>query len=459
MSTKPWPTTNYKIAQLFLDDNNVRLDLAGTSASQDALIHDLFVNQDAYSVAESIAKNGLFIHELPIVTIEGSKTVVLEGNRRIAALKALQQPALVPSYSQKLEALRKASPFLPILDIDTKVAPDRKSALPVLAAIHTSQNRKSWATLRQAYFYYAQIKSKSTTLPKLIASYPTVDVPRFVKMWEMHGIASRLDFDTNEDAIKVQDQQNFPISTLERLYESDSFQKHLKIQFKANGQVQLQGKEQEFKSAFKQVLQDIVRGVVTSRTINSLPQLNSYVATLPAVSIKSGKAVGAAAIKTSKKSPRAKIDRFLAPKDLKCTLPYPAIRRVLHELQQLEFNKTPNAGHDLLRSFLECSFKAYFAHIGQTIPAAGKFVTLADVLSFAEKHFESLKAVNPKVRPLIQAVKIIRQSAGNTTNNYLFSDDFLNALNHSHAVFSTGPQVRAAWDQMEPIFRYILDPK
>jgi hypothetical protein len=96
--------------------------------------------------------------------------------------------------------------------------------------------------------------------------------------------------------------------------------------------------------------------------------------------------------------------------------------------------------------------KAYFDHKEIALTPAkgnsGEFVFLKDVLLAAERHFAKEK------RALVQAIKVIQ---GNS--NYQFSQDFLNSINHNHTVFSNGKQVKDAWDQMQPILEFVLDPK
>jgi hypothetical protein len=75
-----WPRQRARIAELFLDPLNIRLEVP-VQASQQSLINDLFLNENAMQVLESIAQNGFFPDELPVVVKERGKLVVMEGNR------------------------------------------------------------------------------------------------------------------------------------------------------------------------------------------------------------------------------------------------------------------------------------------------------------------------------------------------------------------------------------------
>ena len=91
----------------------------------------------------------------------------------------------------------------------------------------------------------------------------------------------------------------------------------------------------------------------------------------------------------------------IAPKDIQFSLQSPAIRRVLIELQEIDYHKFPNATHDLLRSFLECSLKDYFTQIGNPVkPSSGKpYVYLDNVLEEFKKKMDTEKTLSfPKLR-------------------------------------------------------------
>lgn len=103
-----------------------------------------------------------------------------------------------------------------------------------------------------------------------------------------------------------------------------------------------------------------------------------------------------------------------------------------------------------MRSFLECSLKAYFEETGKEIgPRRGQYVTLDRVL---RKFLAEMKG--DKNQTLAQVTERILGNSGMTA----YSAQFLNATNHNPDVFVTPEEVEIAMDAMLPIFRYILDP-
>ena len=81
---------------LSLDSKNPRLLQygIGTKASQNEIIEDLWEHMAVDEVAMSIAADGYWNHEHLFVIKEGKKDVVIEGNRRLAAVMILLDPKL-----------------------------------------------------------------------------------------------------------------------------------------------------------------------------------------------------------------------------------------------------------------------------------------------------------------------------------------------------------------------------
>ena len=118
-------TRRMKISELVFDLRNPRLseyDL-GPNSSEADIINVLWEVMDVRELVLSIEASGFFPHEPIIVTREKGRNVVIEGNRRLAAVKLLRDPELakslnlnVPTISEEgKEALRE----LPVI-MDTR---------------------------------------------------------------------------------------------------------------------------------------------------------------------------------------------------------------------------------------------------------------------------------------------------------------------------------------------------
>lgn len=81
---------------LFLDGLNPRLSEERVeSAGQDDIVRVLWQDKEVSELVDSIAHNGYWQHEELFAVNEAGRLVVVEGNRRLTAVKLLSDPALV----------------------------------------------------------------------------------------------------------------------------------------------------------------------------------------------------------------------------------------------------------------------------------------------------------------------------------------------------------------------------
>ncbi|MEK7073294.1 MAG: ParB N-terminal domain-containing protein [Patescibacteria group bacterium] len=447
-----WPKPKVKVTDLFLDPENIRLGLE-LKSSQEALINDLFSNEKAMRVLESIASDGFFPDEMPVVIKEGKKYIVIDGNRRLAALKVLGRPEIVPTKENAVrELIKTTGPALK--EIQVVVAPSRDSVSQFLASKHTQNTRRPWRPLRQAYFYKAQLES-GKTVQDLRNDYPTVDIGKFLRLINVHKIAKSITYDSDQITKKVHNERSFPASTVERLYEDKHVRDFLGFDFDGDGDVQVKIDKKEFEKGFKKVVQDVVEKVVDSRTLNNEKSRKDYIASFSKADIpnktKAGKVLTSKDFKDAVPAVKTRKRTKLAPKDIQFTLQCPGVRRMLTELQGIDYNQFPNASHDLLRSFLECALKSYFDQCGRPVkPTKGKYVYLNDVLVAFKDEMVAEKNIE---------LSQVTQKIITDTTMTSYSAQALNATNHNPSVFATAKEVEDAWDAMEKLFRYILSPK
>lgn len=81
------------LGDLYFDDQNPRLS-ADDLGSQEAIVRALWREYSVDELVQSLAANGFFRHEPLLATEEDGRLVVVEGNRRLAALKLLTDPEI-----------------------------------------------------------------------------------------------------------------------------------------------------------------------------------------------------------------------------------------------------------------------------------------------------------------------------------------------------------------------------
>ena len=93
-----WPIEDVSLDQLDLDLRNVRIP--GGDLDESAIASYLVEAADLLELARDILRDGYLDNEVPVVTDEDRRRVVLEGNRRITALKAFRNPSLLGKSRQ-----------------------------------------------------------------------------------------------------------------------------------------------------------------------------------------------------------------------------------------------------------------------------------------------------------------------------------------------------------------------
>lgn len=101
MTGNEWLTKRISVVSLHLDSRNPRLGRSTDGASSRELIQYLFEHDKAMEVAESIAARGFFPNEPLLAIKKADHYVVVEGNRRLAALKALREPGLLEGAGER----------------------------------------------------------------------------------------------------------------------------------------------------------------------------------------------------------------------------------------------------------------------------------------------------------------------------------------------------------------------
>lgn len=145
------------VGELDFDRQNPRLAEYGITpnTSDEEIIAVLWDAMDVRELVQSIAASGFFEHEPLIVATEGKKNIVIEGNRRLAAVRVLLNPAIVDSSGYEIPKL-SASKSKKLQELPT-VKESRKSAWRYLGFKHVNGPAK-WSSYAKAK-YIAEVHS------------------------------------------------------------------------------------------------------------------------------------------------------------------------------------------------------------------------------------------------------------------------------------------------------------
>lgn len=465
LDTSGWPEKKlHVLKELHLDSRNVRLEIADPKIEAD-IREDLFSNENVLGLVKGICSVGYLTHDVPIAVKRDGRYVMVEGNRRLAALQAIQNPQLVPDYRARILALvgeiddRKSLSIIRVM-----IAPSQAEADELVAAIHTSNLRRRWGPARQAAFFQAQIDS-GKKLQTLLKRYPTIDVRRFVFRANMLNEFrdAKLGDPELRDFLATKE-WNQGLSALARVFESKEFLDLTGFRMDKRGRIS----RSISKKAFNKVASTVVRGMqsgdLNTRSLNSVksPRFVALMDELRAVSGKppksngktsDGKAGSAGAGKADAKAKKARPGRkrkFVDTGQILIPDSYPvAVHRCVGELASLEVQKYPNSTFLLMRAVLEKTIKAFAEAKGVDIRGSGNNEKGRVQLGHALKWLlEYTRNHGPK--SMMQPIERVRK--GKLTSH----SDALNAVNHNHQ-FSVDPdEALATWDSIDPIMRFAI---
>lgn len=150
--------TKVPVGSLCLDRENPRLTGRADHHSEEALVAELYRSAELDELLQSMSSNGYLDIE-PLVVMEGPESgelVVLEGNRRLAAIRLLTEPDFV-SRTRIGEGLRLTVPEIPASlrptfeQVTVYRVSDREQARPLIGFKHINGPQK-WDAYAKARF-------------------------------------------------------------------------------------------------------------------------------------------------------------------------------------------------------------------------------------------------------------------------------------------------------------------
>lgn len=145
----------FKVDELYFDHHNPRLAEYGIDdqTPEADILQLLWEAMDVRELVQSIAASGFFPHEALIVAEENGKNVVIEGNRRLAAVKTLLTPNVASDNGWDVPTL--SADNLKALEELPCILSDREESWRFLGFKHVNGPAK-WSSYAKAA-YIAQV--------------------------------------------------------------------------------------------------------------------------------------------------------------------------------------------------------------------------------------------------------------------------------------------------------------
>ena len=435
-----------RVTDILLDTGNYR---TGKQDDQREAIKALIEEQKhkLVNLAKDIIENGLSpLETVMVYAVPGEKNryIVVEGNRRIAAIKLATQPDLAAdtTWHNAFKRLHKLLPGQVPKKIVCKVAGSKEEAFPWIQRRHDTGLKgaglEPWSTIATYRAHAAQGKSA-----------PEYDALEFVLT---HG---QLDADVEERVMG----QDFPITNLKRLLDSAYVSEQLELD---------RGDPSLTTTANKKWVLAVLREIVTiiSReahgdgkpfSVKDIYDANDQKKFFNKIAHKHPKPTRGAkrwtinantsVSDTERGQPRRKKPnrptserKKLVPKNTNVLPPMGRANDILHELRRLEVENFRNAVSVLFRVFLEFSVEAYMTR------RAVLGVTSADILA------KKLRAVIKHLEDNGIMTKKDLTSANKAANDphSMFSTVQLNAYVHNQNFYPSASELKTSWDNLEP---------
>ena len=494
MAYKQLPIVEVNLDQLLLDLENYRIP---TRRDDEAgALKYLFASEDVLGAARLILRDGYFDNEVPIVTPASTfrgrpSYTVLEGNRRVSALKALQDPMIAPGHATEIRALVKRyaveAENLPER-IRVIVAPDRATAAPHVARLHTGISKKRWSRDQQATFYYSLI-DEQTTVDDVKAQYPDVAVTRFMKMAVMRRFLSAAPF-SDHTLRQYAASTDLAMSSFEYAYRRKEIASAIGVEFDKDGMLlprtltpekiatsltkskldaleylvsefrtgHLNTRSPEFKKQNEEEYDSLVNRLIGASTatpsqpIPPTPLSRSTPSTPPQgnppASPSDSNAGGSGA---APNPPDGRGSHGPNQPDTKDTLDLSGLdyqnaplnlKLRYFELRKISLSNLPIAATILMRSILETTIKFHFE--SSSTPAVGQ---LSDTFKQVANFYGKEKSIKSTIATI---------QSGNAHKHG--SIQWFNLVTHSADASVSADDVRQAWRVVNPLLRRLLRP-
>jgi hypothetical protein len=364
-----WKERECLVTSLLLDPLNPRIPELATTPTQRDVVAELVTHDNVYELAKDIADQGFFPTERLVGIEDAAGDTVLEGNRRLAALKLLIAPELAPEHEvKKFRVLSEKVPKATISKVKLVFAPSREAAAPLIVNRHTRLGIHRWQPAQQAKYMRTLVRA-DMSIDEVAKQFGISkgELIKNLKTDSMYQVACALDL-PEQVATIVRNPRQFNSSVLERLVQSSDAMSFLGIEFGENGSIGGKIDPNEFKKAFGRMVTDIATNQEDTRTLNKNSDIETYLkkfgSDAPNKKLKGsftgesllGKASAPSAEGQPTKTARGgtkKPPAALIPAGVKCHLDSPRINDVFRELRRLSVGQFPNATGALLRILLE----------------------------------------------------------------------------------------------------------
>lgn len=442
------PARQLRLTNLLLDGENPRISKA---TAQKHALQEIIDDQELklVALAQDIRETGLnpmdrfLVIKAPDAT---GKYIVIEGNRRLAAIKILHNPTILSGLELdaqlrgKFEAVAAGFDLGTVDPIDCFEVADRAEGAPWIRLRHTGENGG------RGIVDWSSVASR-----RFIGRDPALQALDFVVT---HGGLT--------DDEKKRIEERFPITTLDRLLSTPAVRSLIGLELK-DQKLTTKLPADEVMKPLRRMVRDLATKSIVVTELKKKDQQIAYVsglrADLPNLKKKSKKvksvdAFGGSDFKLPPAPrPRVKLRptrKSLIPKDCRLNVTNSKIDEIVIELRSLTLVDYHHAISVLFRVFLETSVDDYLTRFGVALtyptPNGPKDKSLKSKVRESTNHMITGGTPKKNLAGLLSAIDDVNNPLNpETLNNYV----------HNRFFSPTDRHLKTAWDNAQPFFEKI----
>ena len=431
-------------ADLLLDSENPRLSKPNTGQIQTLHAIAKLLQRKLSTMAGDIVQHGVDPSTIPfVVRLSGSPTryMVLEGNRRLAAIRALENPESVApvvkgTVLSKLRRFSREYQRNPLDVIPCVVVKDRDEA-------------RHWIELR-----HTGLNDGAGTMP-----WGSDEATRFrarSRPPEIHSQA--LDFLSQRGDLSQEQRTKLPVTSFKRLLGTPQVRARLGLELIA-GALSVLADTDKIATGLMYVINDLASGRIKTADIYTQHDRREYARKLPrevivAPTLSSGQGAPLLASATTAKTKAARARKTterakLIPTSCVLDIVSRRVNDIENELRKLSLNDHTNAVGVLFRVFIELSVDSYLGD--HPSPGVHEKSALQRKMKAVADHLVGNGKLTRKQRePVSRACQ---------RDSFLApSIDLMHTYVHNENAFPAPGDLRAHWDNLEPFLAAIWTP-